>query len=158
MAGRIPRLCVAARSGKRYEVSRWYIWLPRAVQRVLIPRSWKRSILVQLVNFRASVLNVRLGNQLAEPTAEQVFDRVLQVVAQRNDPRGAHIPSSARLSLGSQRQNQIFTIGRSLPASHIFLIIVSLSSPLCSQFSTCFFRESYWHCSKFSMSFFDSST
>ena len=110
MAGRIPRLGVAARSGKRYEVSRWYIWLPRAVQRVLIPRSRRRSILLGLVNFRASVLNVRLGNQLAEPTAEQVFDRVLQVVAQRNDPRGAHIPSSARLSLGSQRQNQIFTI------------------------------------------------
>jgi len=157
MAGRIPRLCVAARSGKRYFVSRWYIWLPRAVQRVLIPRSWNRSILVQLVNFRASVQNVRLGNQLAEPTAGQVFDRVLQVVAQRNDPRSTHIPSNVRLSIGSQRQNQIFTIGRSLPASHIFLIIVSLSSPLCSQFSTCFFRESYLHCSKFSIRFFDSS-
>ena len=158
MAGRIPRLGVAARSGKRYEVSRWYIWLPRAVQRVLIPRSWKRSILLGLVNFRASVLNVRLGNQLAEPTAGQIFDRVLQIVVPRNDSRSTHIPSSVRLSIGSQRQNQIFTIKQSLPTSHIFLIIVSLSSPLCSQFSTCFFKESYWHCSKFSMSFFDSST
>ena len=105
-----------ARSGKRYEVSRWYIWLPGAVQRVLIPRSRKRSVLLGLVNFRASVLNVRLRNQLAEPTAGQVFDRVLQVVAQRNDPRDTHIPSSVRLSIGSQWPNQIFTIGRSRPA------------------------------------------
>ena len=74
----------------RYLVSRWYIWLPAAVQCVLIPRSRKRSVLVQLVNFRASVLNVRSRNQLAEPTAGQVFDRVLQVVAQRNDPRGTY--------------------------------------------------------------------
>ena len=145
------------RKGKRYFVSRWYIWLPRVVQRVLLPRSGKRSVLVQLVNFRASVLNVRSGNQLAKPTAGQIFDRVLQVVVQRNDPRGTHIPSSVKLSTDRQWQNQIFTIRRSLPASHIFLIMVSLSSPLCSQFSTCFFRESYL-CSKFSMSFFDSST
>ncbi len=138
-------------------VSRCYIWLPAAVQRVLIPRSRKRSVQVQLVNFRASVLNVRLKNQLAEPTAEQIFDRVPLLVVQRNDPRGTHLPSSVRLSIGSQSQNQIFTIRRSLPASHIFLIIVSLSSPLCSQFSICFFRDSYLHCSKFSIRFFDSS-
>ena len=105
-----------------------------------------------------SVLNVRSGNQLAEPTAGQIFDRVPHLVAQRNDSRDTHIPSSVRLSIGSQWKNQIFTIKRSLPASHIFLIIVSLSSPLCSQFSTCFFRESYLHCSKFSIRFFDSST
>jgi hypothetical protein len=147
-----------ARKGKRYFVSRWYIWLPKAVQRVLIPRSRKRSVLVQLVNFKASVLNVRLGNQLAEPTTGQVFDRVQQVAVQRNDPRGPHIPSSVRLSIGSQWQNQIFTIKGSLPASHIFLIIVSLSSPFCSQFSTCFFRKSYLHCSKFSIRLFNSST
>ena len=109
-------------------------------------------------NFRASVLNVRPGNQLAEPTTEQIFECVLQVVVQRNDPRGTHIPTSVRLPIGSQWPNQIFTIGRSLPASHIFLIIVSLSSPLCSQFSICFFRDSYLHCSKFSIRFFDSST
>jgi len=116
------------------------------------------SVQVQLVNFRESVLNVRFLDQLAEPTAGQIFDRVPHLVAQRNDSRDIHIPSSVRLSIGSQWQNQIFTIGRSLPASHIFLIIVSLSSPLCSQFSTCFFRESYLHCSKFSIRFFDSST
>jgi len=121
------------------------------------PRSRKRSVQVQLVKFRASVLNVRLGNQLAEPTAGQIFDRVPYLVAQRNDSRDT-LPSSARLSIGSQWKNQIFTIKQSLPTSHIFLIIVSLSSPLCSQFSTCFFRESYLHCSKFSIRFFNSST
>jgi hypothetical protein len=51
-----------ARSGKRYLVSRCYIWLSAAVQCVLIPRSRKRSVQVQLVNFRASVLNVRFLN------------------------------------------------------------------------------------------------
>ena len=78
--------------GSAILVSRWYIWLPAAVQCVLIPRSRKRSVRVQLVNFRASVLNVRLKNQLAEPTAGQVFDRVLQVVVQGNDSRNTHIP------------------------------------------------------------------
>ncbi len=141
-----------------YLVSRCCIWLPAAVQRVLIPRSRKRSVLVQLVNFRASVLNVRLRNQLAEPTAGQVFDRVPHLVVPRNDSRGTHIPSSVRLSIRSQPQNQIFTIKRSLPASHIFLIIVSLSSPLCSQLSTCFLRKSYLHFSKFSIPFFNCST
>jgi hypothetical protein len=45
----------------------------------------------------------------------------------------------------------------SLHNSQIFLMIVSLSSPLCSQFSICFFRYSYRHCSQSSNCFFDSS-
>jgi len=37
----------------------------------------------------------------------------------------------------------------SLHNSQILLMIVSLSSPLCSQFSICFFRYSYRRCSRF---------
>jgi len=44
-----------------------------------------------------------------------------------------------------------------LHTSHIFLIMVSLSSPLCSQFSISFFRYSYRRCSQFLNCFFNSS-
>jgi len=44
-----------------------------------------------------------------------------------------------------------------LHTSHIFLIMVSLSSPLCSQFPISFFRYSYRRCSQFSNCFFISS-
>src|SRR6476469_5554298 len=45
----------------------------------------------------------------------------------------------------------------SLHTSQIFLMIVSLSSPFCSQLSICFLRYSYRHCSQFSNCFLDSS-